>query len=158
LSGPEALLPKLVEACLEAGSDARFEADGRSMLPLIRPGDMLCVRRPGDGEPKLGDVVVIRAMPAGGLLLHRVVRKRKGILLIRGDNTTVDNGEFNEADVLAVVSGVERKGRSVWFGSGRWGRLVAWIIRRGWICRVNRVTLFAGRQLRRVLPGEPGEA
>jgi signal peptidase I len=158
LSGPEALLPQLVESCLEAGAEAQFEAQGRSMLPLIRPGDLLRVRRSDDQSPKLGDVVAVRGMPAGGLLLHRVVRLREGVLLLRGDNTTMDNGEYAIADVLAIVSEVERKGRLVWFGAGRWRRPVAWLVRRGWINRLNRAALFARRSVGRAPSGGPGRA
>jgi hypothetical protein len=158
LSGPEALVPQLVESCLEAGAEAQFEAQGRSMLPLIRPGDRLRVRRPNDEGIKLGDVVAVRGMPAGGLLLHRVVRLRDGRLLLRGDNTTVDNGEYAFADVLAIVSEVERNGRLVRFGAGHWRRPVAWLVRRGWINRVNRAALFACRCVGRAPSGGPGRA
>ena len=128
--------------------DTRFEADGRSMLPFIRPGDLLCVRRPEPGGPKLGDVVAVRGMPADGLLLHRVVRLRGTMVLLRGDNTTTDNGEFSVSDVIASVCAVERRGRRVWFGAGRWGRAVAWAVRTGWVCRVNRAGFFAARLAR----------
>jgi signal peptidase I len=158
LSGPQALLPQLVESCLEAGAEAQFEAQGSSMLPLIRPGDLLRVRRPDDQGPKLGDVVAVRGMPAGGLLLHRVVRLQGGRLLLRGDNTTMDNGECSVDDVLAIVSEVERKGRLVWFGPGRWHRPMAWLVRGGWINRMNRAALFARRLVARAPSGGPGQA
>jgi hypothetical protein len=158
LRGPEALLPQLVESCLEAGAEAQFEAQGRSMFPFIRPGDLLRVRRPNDQGPKLGDVVAVRGMPAGGLLLHRVVRLRDGRLLLRGDNTTVDNGEYSIADVLAIVSAVERDGRPVWFGAGRWRRPVAWLVRGGWVNRMNRAALFMRRAVGRAPSEGSGRA
>jgi signal peptidase I len=158
LNEPQALLPQLVESCLETGAEARFEAQGRSMLPLIRPGDVVRVRHAGEQGPKLGDVVAVLGMPAGGLLLHRVVRVRDGRLLLRGDNTTVDNGECSVDDVLAVVSGVERKGCPVRFGAGRWRIPVAWLVRRGLMNRMNRGLLFARRLVGRPAAGDPGHA
>jgi signal peptidase I len=158
LNEPRALLLQLVESCLEAGAEARFEAQGRSMLPLIRPGDLVRVRSTSEQGPKLGDVVAVLGMPAGGLLLHRVIRVRDGRLLLRGDNTTVDNGECSVDDVLAVVSGVERKGRPVRFGAGRWRTPVVWLVRRGWINRMNRAALFARRLVGRPAAGESGQA
>jgi hypothetical protein len=111
------------------------------MLPLIRPGDVLRVRCFGDGALRVGDVVAVRGMPGGGLLVHRVVRWRSGRALIRGDNTTVANGEFAREDILGIVTAVERDGRSAWFGSGRWGGLVAWAVRMGLVNKANRACL-----------------
>jgi len=137
----EGRLPALVEASLAAGAEARFEADGRSMLPFVRPGDVLRVRRLADEEPATGDVVAVRGMPGGGLLVHRVVRCRDGRALIRGDNTTLANGEWAREDILGIVTGVERNGRAAWFGAGRWGWLVAWAVRTGLLNKANRACL-----------------
>jgi phage repressor protein C with HTH and peptisase S24 domain len=149
VSDQEALLPQLVESCLQAGADARFEVSGRSMWPLIRPGDVVTVRQPATGELALGDVVAVKGMPGGGLLVHRIVRLREGRLLLRGDNTTLANGEYPTGQVLAVVDAVERHGRLVWFGAGRSRRLVALLVRTGCLCRVNRGVLFVRRVGRR---------
>ena len=148
MTTPGGLVADLLESTLEKGEEARFEVDGRSMLPLIRPGDTLCVRPPAGTEPRLGDVVAVRGMPGGGLLVHRVVRLHGGKLLLRGDNTTVDNGERAAGEILGIVSGVERRGRDVWFGAGRWGGPVALLVRTGSVTRVNRVVLFVSRLVR----------
>ncbi len=131
----------LVEASLAVGAEARFEADGRSMVPLIRSRDVLRVRRLADEEPAVGDVVAVRGRPGGGLLVHRVVRYGAGKALIRGDNTTMANGEFAREDILGIVSAVERRGREAWFGAGRGGRLVAWAVRTGLVNKANRIGL-----------------
>ncbi len=152
------LLSELVESCLETGVVASFSVDGRSMLPFIRPGDGVILGRPDGAAPRLGDVVAVRGMPGGGLLVHRVVRVRSGRLLLRGDNTSVDNGEHSVDEILAIVSAVERNGRPVWFGAGRWGPVVAVLVRTGWVNRLNRVVFFARRSVGRRSPGESGSA
>jgi signal peptidase I len=139
------LLPALLESSLEAGVEVRFEADGRSMLPLIRPGDLMRVRRPTAEDPRVGDVVAIRGTPGGDLLVHRVVRLSGNKFVLRGDNTTIANGEFARGDALGIVTAVERNGRKVWFGSGRWGTLVALAVRTGAMNWCNRVALFVSR-------------
>jgi hypothetical protein len=154
----EALLPQLVEGCLQAGADARFEVSGRSMMPLIRPGDVVRVRRPRGESPALGDVVAVKGMPGGGLLVHRVVRLRDGRFLLRGDNTTMANGEYAADEVLAVVDEVERDGRGVWFGAGWSGRLVALLVRTGCLRRIHRAVSFARRLVRRTQRGASGAA
>ena len=134
-------LSALVGSTLDAGSEVRFPVDGRSMLPFIRPGDVVCLRPLRDGEPSLGDVVAMRGMPGGGLLVHRVVRRRGGLYLLRGDNTTADNGEHGRGQILGVVRSVERNGRNVPFGAGRWRALVVLAVRPGAVNLFNRLRL-----------------
>ena len=138
---PRQVLSALVESTLESGTDVRFPVDGRSMLPFIRPGDVVQLRPLVGSEPNLGDVVAIRGMPGGGLLVHRVVRSRDGLYLLRGDNTTLANGEYPRGEILGAVVSVERDGRLVWFGAGRWGALVALAVRTGALNRSNRIRL-----------------
>ncbi len=94
-------------------------------------------------------MVAVKGMPLGGLLVHRVVRLRDGGVLLRGDNSTTDNGEFTADEVLAVVLRVEREGKRVWFGAGRLGRAVAALVRWGCMRWANRVALLARRLVRR---------
>jgi hypothetical protein len=111
------------------------------MLPLVRPGDVVCVRPLLGSEPRLGDVVAVKGMPDGGLLVHRVVRRRGALFLLRGDNTTLANGEFPRGDLLGIVSKVERNGRDVCFGAGHWGWVVGLAVRTGAINWYNRAVL-----------------
>ncbi len=145
------VLAALVESTLESGAEVRFPVDGRSMLPFIRPGDVVQLRPLVGSEPNLGDVVAIRGMPGGGLLVHRVVRRRGELFLLRGDNTTVANGEHPAGQILGIVDSVERNGRRAWFGVGRWGALVALTVRIGAVNRLNRVRLKFPRGASRLL-------
>jgi hypothetical protein len=139
------LLPALLESALEEGAEARFQVDGRSMLPFVRPGDTVYVRVAKGNGASLGDVVAVRSIPGGSLLVHRVIRRRGRALLLRGDNTTMADGEYAETEVLGVVGAVERGGCRVWYGAGRWGALVALAVRTGSVCRFNRVAVAAQR-------------
>jgi signal peptidase I len=145
---PAGLLGDLLESSLESDAEARFAVAGNSMHPLVRAGDMVRVRRLGSTDPGLGDIVVVRGMPDGGLLLHRVVKVRQSRAVLRGDNTSVDNGEWERACLLGVVVVVERDGKPVWFGSGRWGRMVDWVVRSGSIWRMKRIVSLAARIVR----------
>jgi hypothetical protein len=138
---PGQVLAALVESTLDSGADVRFPVDGRSMLPFIRPGDVVRLRPLASWEPKPGDVVAVRGMPGGGLLVHRVVRSRDGLFLLRGDNSTVANGDHAAGQILGIVDAVERNGRSVSFGAGRWGALMALAVRTGALNRLNRARL-----------------
>lgn len=153
MNSPAGLLGDLLDAGLESAVEASFPVAGNSMRPLVRTGDVVRVRRPTAADPTLGDVVAIRGMPEGGLLLHRVVKVRNGRLLLRGDNSAVDNGECPVCAVMGLVTSVERDGKRVWFGSGRWGRGVAWLTRTGSIWRLNRLASLIMRWVRASRPG-----
>lgn len=153
MSAPAPALADLLEATLAKGAEARFVVAGSSMWPLLRAGDVVCVRPRGETGARVGDVVALRRQPASHLVLHRLVRKRGPEVLIRGDNLPTADGVCVAADILGVVRRVERRGRGVWYGAGRTGPLTALAVRSGLVCRLNRVARFLWRSLLRTRPG-----
>lgn len=78
--------------------------EGPSMLPTLRPGDCLLVRRPR--RVRAGAVVVARFPARPDLLVvKRAVRPVDGRWWVEGDNPAVtdDSRRYGPADVLAVV-------------------------------------------------------
>ena len=140
----------LVEALTDE-LEARMEVDGRSMLRLIRPGDVVHIRSSLGAGLRPGDVAVMQAIPEAGLLVHRVIRRGLEGVTSRGDNCPAADGVFSLDKVIGVVTRVERNGRSVWFGAGRLGRPVAFAVRHGLIWRANRVYYGARRHAGRAL-------
>ena len=77
---------------------------GPSMLPTLRPGDCLLVRR--GGRVRAGDVVVARFPERPGLLVvKRAVRPVDGGWWLEGDNAAVqdDSRRYGPAEVLGRV-------------------------------------------------------
>jgi phage repressor protein C with HTH and peptisase S24 domain len=78
---------------------------GPSMVPTLRDGDALLVRR-GGRAVRPGDVVVatFRVRP-GLLVVKRAVRARDGGWEVRGDNSLVtdDSRAYGVADVVGRV-------------------------------------------------------
>lgn len=72
-----------VEEQLAEGQRVRIELKGVSMLPTLRPGEMLTLA-PIEGEPKVGEVVLFRC--GGQHLLHRVVAVDAEGCTLQGDN------------------------------------------------------------------------
>ncbi|MDY7086044.1 nickel-type superoxide dismutase maturation protease [Paractinoplanes brasiliensis] len=77
---------------------------GPSMVPALRSGDALLVRRGGRTRP--GDVVVARFRSRPGLLVvKRAIREQDGGWWIQGDNPLIedDSRAYGVADVIGRV-------------------------------------------------------
>ncbi len=80
----ERVTADLAEECLYRAGRLRLRVMGASMLPAIRPGSCVEIRRVLPGSVRPGDVVLIR-IPYG-FRLHRLVEIRAGWVITRGDN------------------------------------------------------------------------
>jgi hypothetical protein len=125
------LLIRLLGAVLEKGKSFRFEATGSSMSPFIRDGDGITVSPLLGTSPRLGDAVAFIHPESGKLVVHRVVGKRDGSYLIRGDSSSDCADLIPRAKVLGRVTRVERDGKRVYLGLGPERYLVAVMTRRG---------------------------
>ena len=84
LSGPAFV--ELIRAVLDRGVPFRFKAKGLSMHPFIRHGDVITITPLSENLPRYGDVVAFVRPRTFALVVHRVVGKRDGAFLIKGDN------------------------------------------------------------------------
>ena len=128
---------------LAQGASLRFRADGGSMAPFIRDGEVLTVVPLAGRSIRLGDVALYRTA-AGGLFAHRVLgRRRRGgrlVLEIRGDASRGSYEEVVATDLLGRVIGGERFGkyRRLDAPVRRWAALV-WIrLTPLWLLRLRR--------------------
>lgn len=102
---------KSVLSQISEKGQAFFYTRGESMLPMLKEGRDISVLTPICGEPKKGDVVLyVRPEKDDELVLHRVIKRRGGIFIIRGDNTYHDEAVKKE-NILAVLKGFFRKGK-----------------------------------------------
>jgi signal peptidase len=85
---------------------------GSSMVPAVRPGDVLHVKHSHVGDLSKGDIVVFRR--AGRLIAHRAVRapakSGKGVLLTRGDRVRRKDAPIVGSELLGRVVAIERNG------------------------------------------------
>ncbi len=97
---------------LGASASIRFRAHGSSMSPFIREGDILTVDPAHPRELVRGDVVLYRS--AGGrAVAHRLLGRRGGRLLIRGDADAGECERVRPEKILGIVVQVERGGRKL---------------------------------------------
>jgi phage repressor protein C with HTH and peptisase S24 domain len=83
---------------------------GDSMLPAMRPGDVLLVDPPR-GRPHVGDVVVFPH--AGVVVAHRVIEREKTRLICAGDASSHRKENVPVEDVIGVVRRVRRENGAV---------------------------------------------
>jgi hypothetical protein len=115
----EAKAIEMLKDMLREGRPVRVAVKGRSMLPLLRPGDVAELEFL-DGPPKKGDVLAVRM--GSRLIVHRVARVEgppdSWKAFLRGDGHTAEHGPHGEADVIGKLARVRRGGR--WIGCIRW--------------------------------------
>jgi signal peptidase I len=85
---------------------------GSSMVPAVRPGDVLHVRHSEVADLSKGDIVVFRR--AGRLIAHRAVRapgkSGKGPLVTQGDRVHRKDAPISGSELLGRVVAIERNG------------------------------------------------
>jgi len=121
--------------------EAQFPASGSSMLPSIRPGDVLEVHRESIAAISIGDVVVFER--EARLITHRVVEKvagpKRALLITRGDAVRAPDPPVTPEELIGRVTAILRAGRRLDPRLTRWARMAAWLLARSEFCaRVAR--------------------
>jgi hypothetical protein len=93
---------------LQQGKTMRFQPLGGSMIPCLRAGDVVTIV-PGKGC-RVGDVVLYRQN--GDLVLHRVVGKRGGRVITKGDALGGMDKPVAPGEILGRAVSFERRGVS----------------------------------------------
>ncbi|MGH3321165.1 MAG: nickel-type superoxide dismutase maturation protease [Streptosporangiaceae bacterium] len=95
-------------------------AEGLSMWPALRPGDILVIRR-ASRPPRPRDIVVVHRPDRPGLLVtKRVVRRERRGWWLEGDNP----GHSDDSRVFGAVPDKLVVGRVVWRIRPRRGRRI----------------------------------
>jgi signal peptidase len=102
---------ELAAASLELTGVLRLKVSGSSMLPAIRPGDVLTIHRFAHGGASAGDVVLFRR--EGRFFVHRILRREGAGFIARGDAARSCDPWVADSDLLGRVVSVERGGRQV---------------------------------------------
>lgn len=93
---------------------------GSSMLPWLRPGDVVVVRRGSPDMVRCGDVVLF--VRGNHLFVHRLVEKRgcqDAAYLAKGDAHPTPDGFLAEKELLGRVVRIYRGGRRIDLDSPR---------------------------------------
>ena len=100
-------LEEIAQEILQRGKMFAFTAQGTSMSPFIRDGDMIQIKQ----QPRyhVGDVVLLKTQ--FGLLVHRIITLSPAGVLTRGDNSPAnDHGPIGLESILGRVIRVHGSG------------------------------------------------
>jgi hypothetical protein len=119
---------------LAGGQSVRFRAEGWSMYPAIRDGEMVEITPADVAQIRRGDVLLCRL--GAGSVAHRVLRiQRRGAavieIVLRGDAAFAADAPIGPGDVLGRVVAVTRGGRPYRL-DGFGGRLIGSLTARAW--------------------------
>jgi signal peptidase I len=121
----------VVDVVRSAGS-ASLGVMGCSMLPAIRPGDVLMVERHHSDELQPGQVILYSRN--GKLTAHRIIQVSDEYLLTQGDSLPSRDLPVRWSEVVGRVTGICRNGRPVSLQRSPWQSVVAAILRRSELC------------------------
>ena len=98
------------EEILKAGHNLRIIAEGSSMLPSIRGGDVIIIKPINVVDLKIGDIIIRRT--GNKLIAHRLIKKKniEGILFLitKGDNLHSADQPLKASQLLGKVVSIER--------------------------------------------------
>jgi hypothetical protein len=100
--------------------EVRLKAWGTSMLPSVRPGDLLTIQSAAHAEVVPGDIVLV--LRDGRFLIHRLVegRQDEGCIswITKGDAVPQEDPLTAASELLGRVTGIQR-GRRIFVPSRR---------------------------------------
>lgn len=101
------------EEVMKNSETAYFLTSGTSMMPLIRTHkDIVVISRICENVA-VGDVVLYKKQGENKLVLHRIIKLKKGgSYIIRGDNT-YKNELVSSDNILGVMTAIYRSGRYI---------------------------------------------
>jgi phage repressor protein C with HTH and peptisase S24 domain len=130
-------LEQLMRGVLDKGAPFRFQGKGFSMSPFIKDGDILTIGPIQRCAPSFGDVVVFTNPHNGRLIIHRIIGKKAGSYLTKGDNAPEEDGLISREAIVGLVTSVERDGKKLFLGLGPDRFIIAFVTRNGLLSLLN---------------------
>ena len=137
------VIDELFLASLVEGKEARLHVTGTSMLPSLKPGDVVVLKPVEPEQLQKGDLVVVRHKH--DLVTHRLIGQQAGQWLTKGDNCRQLDPPAAEMMILGKVISIERSGEKFNLQEPYWQTVNRWLARLGWL---EALVFHFGSQLR----------
>jgi signal peptidase I len=130
----------LIKAVHEKGLPFRFRAEGFSMYPFLKSGDIITIAPHIKSHICRGDVVAFIHPVTGKPIVHRVIKTGRDFFRIRGDSALAEDCMIPVSNILGKVTRVERETENVYLGLGIEKYMIALLSEKslltGLICRL----------------------
>lgn len=136
-SGPTVV--ELLRTLFGEGISIRLRVGGTMMSPFIKPGDVVVLSPLGTRKPSIGDVVMFVKPSTQKIFIQRVIKKAMNSYLVKGDGAQEAMGIVPMANVLGLVTKVERGERTIRLGLGLERVLIALLSRKGLLRRLHHL-------------------
>ena len=112
---------EIIGSNFKSGASVRFTIPTKSMLPTFAPGDQVLARALRAGEPRIGDIVMIRNDRSwlAHRLIDRYIVDGQTSFVTHGDYGTETDGPWSAEQVCGIITAVERRGSRFTFESAR---------------------------------------
>jgi hypothetical protein len=148
---PEEITVELIRSAFAKGAHFRFKVKGFSMSPFIRDDDIITLSPVCLSPAGLGKTVACLSPFNNKLLVHRVVGRKRGRYLIKGDNAHAPDFFTDQSHILGCVTAIERKNRPVSLGLGPERITIVYLSRMGVFSLISFLWKMAPGFLRRFI-------
>ena len=101
----------IAKSLLEQNGKITGLTTGDSMKPLFRSGKDKAVIIPLPQHFKVGDVLLYRNKTDDSLVLHRVVKLKNSLPVLRGDSMFVTETDIPHKNIIGILKGFYRNGK-----------------------------------------------
>lgn len=144
------VITELLKVTLERRLPFRFKVKGFSMTPFIKDGDVVTIYPLSNATVTLGMCVAFIS-ESGRLAIHRIIGRRAGLYIIKGDNSSMIDGYFTQENILGYVSVIERNSKNFYPGLGREREVIAVLSRMRLLGLMRFVWRLIPRKIRKPL-------
>lgn len=102
------LIKKILQA--DSVNQATIRMNGYSMTPFIKNGSIVSIKPFNKKKGiHIGDVVAVSCPNNNRIIVHRVIRKRNHLFLLKGDNNIHHDGWFSKENIIGIAHAVPGK-------------------------------------------------
>lgn len=94
---------------LRKKSNFSLASDGHSMMPMLKPNDILFFKKIDFSRCKINDLVLIQKR--GKTFTHRIIYKTNNYVISKGDNNLTSDGKIYPHQIIGKVHRVNRNGQ-----------------------------------------------
>lgn len=108
---------KLLKSKIHSDGYLDLPADGNSMFPLIRKGDICRFFRADPSRLKKGDILLFH-FPSGPLVAHRYIYTRESndlpFYYLKGDSNLGFDQPIREEQMIGILAFIQRGKKKIW--------------------------------------------